>query len=1372
MGGGGGGGAGIVGSLGGVVGGLIGQSNASGYSSHASSEAGIADNIMQQMAAVPTIDQPLILQQYRQAGLLTPAMEQQIQLGVSQASQVKANPALAAAQNQALNQMAQRSQTGLTASDRAAFNQLQQQVGASTQGRLQAIQQQQQVQTGGQGTQGATLAAKLQAAQGGANTESLNADQLAAQASNNALQATAQYGGLAGQMNSQQFQQQMAAAQSADAFRQFDVQNQVAQQQRNTTAQNQAQQYNLNLAQNIGNANVSQANQAQYNQRQVAAQQWGMQDTQAVQQAQSAAGYGNTLSNMAQATQQAGANLGAGIGGIASQAMTPYTGSKGGEVPGYADGGQINDFANMSPIQLAQMNIQQQRGLPQFNMPQRGQMQADVFSVPGSSGSGSQKKKQQMGTTDNASDDQSISGNGLSNDTVDGSVVDSGDAYAGTAGDAASSAAAEGGGMDLAGLVGLAANKGGKIPRMDYRSGGHIPGKAPMRGDSPKNDIVPARLSPGEIVLPRSIAEKLKGIPDKDFNARLNKIVGPFIRKSQTSKNGKPGYDDGGQVNPDDPFGGIDQNSDIDPSHQMTGGDSESAADVIAASKNAQPQAKPNEAGADDSSSGSDGINAGNAPQAPLGGNNAGMQQAAMADAGSGAPPPRQQMQGANFTGPPQPQKSSGGGGGGGSIMSMLPMLAMLMSDGGEIPDVTDDTDSAWNRLKKNLSDQFAPAPTPKPTPTKEQTRDQEYEDIRRRSRLSVTDPNNPDAYSKGGKVSKKSALQTLKDINCYDDGGEVDDNAQYQKDMEAGYERNARGQSKPPQSDFEIETEAKEQRAATQRAKDRNPMNQPLSQANGPRYGYDEGGDVKKDDSQPADPDQPTPDTDDDGDDSAIVRANPDSNKEIDKLGDQLFAQNDQQDQDEDEPTDRNRAPADLEDVSKDGEDDRTPESEEAKTKAAEDAVLHPDEDDGQYKVISSDQTSDDGSKADITNDDVDKMKTASPTAVSDEEQPVKSVEDKLSQFQQQLKRAQSQRQALLAGAQGAKYGALLAAGIAGGHGAYKPVTPASPEYFNNSALAEAPVKNIAEQSQMEMDDPDSPISKFYRQRLKESLGTNIASDVPASGLKALFPQVTKIVAQDYARKIVKDKIQANAEQQDKNRQVKRDIAAGRNQTQQSVADKRIAATQGFKDQGEQDKIGKELNSLTASSRSVLGAAEMSRMRAERLKDIVANPNATPQDMNLAASELNTVVTNTSTVAGAKALEYRNLQTGIANLMQKITSNPHAPDVPQIKQHISDLADQMIGISKNVVDNNGARIKSSHTDWINKYPDRWENMLNAATSSPAAGVPQPPRSPQSIPVGSNGVPGGYIKKGYNSSTNQTQFVYPDGTKVVKDGKL
>jgi hypothetical protein len=47
--------------------------------------------------------------------------------------------------------------------------------------------------------------------------------------------------------------------------------------------------------------------------------------------------------------------------------------------------------------------------------------------------------------------------------------------------------------------------QGGMAPSSLMVQGGHVPGKAVVQGDNPKNDIVDAKLSPGEIVIPRSI---------------------------------------------------------------------------------------------------------------------------------------------------------------------------------------------------------------------------------------------------------------------------------------------------------------------------------------------------------------------------------------------------------------------------------------------------------------------------------------------------------------------------------------------------------------------------------------------------------------------------------------------------------------------------------------------------------------------------------------------------------------------------------------------------------------------------------------------------------------------------------------------------
>jgi hypothetical protein len=1361
----------IGGSIGGAIGGIIGQGNASGDASQAQSQAALANQIMQQMASVPDISKPLVLDQYRQAGVLTPAMEQQINLGVSQASQVKANPALQAAQNQALQQMATRSQTGLTASDRAAFNQLQSQVGANTQGREQAIMQQQQAQTGGQGIQGASLAAKLSASQAGANTEATQADQLAAQASNNALQATTQYGQMAGQMNSQQYQQQQEAAKAADAFRQFDVQNQVAQQQRNITAQNQAQQYNLNLAQNTNNANVSQANQEANNQLQREAQQWQLQYQQAAGQSAAAAGYGNVLSGQAQQIAQAGANLGAGLGGAAGSAAS-YAGSsggggdsggdsggddssddfyRGGRVKGYADGGSVNNqtaFSQLNPIQLTGLMQQAKGGAAQYNLPQRQEMAALQIPTVKISDKDPAKnaKAVPMGTSSDSTDPNITGSNNL--------LVQNGDASTGQV--MAGGSNDNSGISDPAGLAGLldqygsapqqqqTAYNGGQIHRQDYRNGGKVKGKAPVKGDSPKNDIVPAKLSPGEVVLPRSIASKLKNAPDSDFHEHLNKIVGPFIRKSQQEmakggevdskpehdkrnlkelskafanflkEEGNEKYADGGEVPT--------KKSDFEAQEEAIAqkkailkhagynpdqSDFEVGEEAAEANRRANPSddhssnnigyddgGEVDDSDSDDDSD--DGINASDSPLSNFSGNNQGIQAAAQADAGmnpkvmSGAPPPRGNMVAA----PPKQQSSGGGGGDDSGMGDAMSAMEFMAADGGEAPDNDDDT--AWGRLKKTLKDQFNPPPTP---PAKDEdpeaTREKNYAEIRHQNLVNMGEAEGDKTEYKGGAIKEQK----------FADGGE------------------------------------------------------------------------SIDDSQPAEPDTSADDQDDGSDEDPIyVRAKPNSDKDIDELGKEQFEDDKDSPKveakaDEDDDKDRSKDPADLEDVSKELADDKNPEDEDAKTKkviADFDKAEHPED---ERKVASADDAI--ASDADITNDDV-KQVTQNPNEVDDDEQPVKAPEQKISDFQQQLRRAQAQRQAILAGAQGAKYGALIAAGLAG-HGA----KPAGAEYFNNDALAQTPVQNIKERADAEMNDPDSGVSKFYRQRLKESLGTTVAPDVSAAGLKALFPQVTKVVGQDYAAyqkqqdRALKERIanQNNATKRDvTNTRVgaQRDIATQRNATAKDIAGQKNSLHVSDKDKAEQDKITKELNSLQASSRSVLGSAAMTKQRVQKLKDIVNDPNATPQDMNLAASELNTAVTNTSTVAGAKGLEYHNLQTGLANLMQKYTSNPHAPNVPEIKKHIAELADRMANVSDDVISNNAGAIKAGHTDFVSKYPDRWNDMLSANTGSGMPTVPQAPGAP--VPGQTPGRT--VVKKGYNAKTNQTQFIYSDGTKETKSGKL
>lgn len=101
---------------------------------------------------------------------------------------------------------------------------------------------------------------------------------------------------------------------------------------------------------------------------------------------------------------------------------------------------------------------------------------------------------------------------GAANSAVGSALADSAlssgaeDAAAGAAGDAI----AEEGAADLADLA-VFANKGGQMKSLHQRL---VPGEATVSGDDIENDTVPAMLSPGEIVIPRTVVAESKTNPD------------------------------------------------------------------------------------------------------------------------------------------------------------------------------------------------------------------------------------------------------------------------------------------------------------------------------------------------------------------------------------------------------------------------------------------------------------------------------------------------------------------------------------------------------------------------------------------------------------------------------------------------------------------------------------------------------------------------------------------------------------------------------------------------------------------------------------------------------------------------------------------
>lgn len=100
--------------------------------------------------------------------------------------------------------------------------------------------------------------------------------------------------------------------------------------------------------------------------------------------------------------------------------------------------------------------------------------------------------------------------------------------------------ASDGGGsagvMQMLPMLAMLLNQGGRVPTLNgeaYANAGMpVPGKAKVGGDSLKNDTVPARLSPGEVIIPRSIMNS------KDPPKAAAKMVRDIIAKKKKAGNG------------------------------------------------------------------------------------------------------------------------------------------------------------------------------------------------------------------------------------------------------------------------------------------------------------------------------------------------------------------------------------------------------------------------------------------------------------------------------------------------------------------------------------------------------------------------------------------------------------------------------------------------------------------------------------------------------------------------------------------------------------------------------------------------------------------------------------------------------------------
>lgn len=312
--------------MGAIIGGLIGN-EASGDDRRA------ARNSMSEAVGafrdlkVPTKEEmEIALQDLKLQGVLSPEMEEAIRQDPSLLSQFSADPQLRAAQMGALENLRQLGQTGLDATDRAAYNQLRLEAARDAKAQQDSILQ--NMQARGMAGSGQELAAKLMSAQNQAQIQSAQGDKLAADAAQRRLQAIAQSGQLGSQLEQQQFGEAAAKASAQDAINRFNTANQQQIMSANTQARNQAAAQNLANKQRIADTNTGLHNQQEMYNKALPGQIYNMQYNRAA----GLAGQLGQQRNMQLDEAQRVSNMWSGIGQGVQEGFGAY-----GQQQGYND---------------------------------------------------------------------------------------------------------------------------------------------------------------------------------------------------------------------------------------------------------------------------------------------------------------------------------------------------------------------------------------------------------------------------------------------------------------------------------------------------------------------------------------------------------------------------------------------------------------------------------------------------------------------------------------------------------------------------------------------------------------------------------------------------------------------------------------------------------------------------------------------------------------------------------------------------------------------------------------------------------------------------------------------------------------------------
>lgn len=257
---------------------------------------------------IPDIyDQQLNLLNPEYLGDYQAQLQNAINEGPTALQDISTDPRLQQAQMDALNELSQVGQSGMTPADKAALDQVHRSSAADAQSKSAQVLS--DFARRGMGGSGNELAAQLQNAQSSADRQAQDSDQLLQAQQAAKMAALNNSASLAGSMRTQDYGEQQNLANAKDAIAKFNAQNQQSVQAQNIAAQNAAAQRNLSEKQRIGEAGTATQNQQQQANKALIQQQFQ-------NQIQKAGGQAQQYNNIGQIQQQGAANQGNMMGSL------------------------------------------------------------------------------------------------------------------------------------------------------------------------------------------------------------------------------------------------------------------------------------------------------------------------------------------------------------------------------------------------------------------------------------------------------------------------------------------------------------------------------------------------------------------------------------------------------------------------------------------------------------------------------------------------------------------------------------------------------------------------------------------------------------------------------------------------------------------------------------------------------------------------------------------------------------------------------------------------------------------------------------------------------------------------------------------------